>query len=274
MSDDTDVEYEVYAIRYAQESDRKLWENYVWPVPEPRDLHDMHMPLDYFVWMLRGGGRTIIVDTGFDEKEGARRGREILFPVAQSLKALGVDPGTVADVCLTHLHWDHAGNHDLFPNARYHVQDREMRYCTGRCMCHAPLRRGFSVQDVTAMIGKVYDGRVQFHDGVGEIAPGVTVHWVGGHTRGLQLVRVRTRRQWLVLASDASHYYANMERSHLFPSILDVEDMLNAFKTIRSLASSDNHWIPGHDPLVLKRYPAVHQDLSHIVRVDCEPIAS
>ncbi len=72
--------------------------------------------------------------------------------------------------------------------------------------CHPQLRRSFEEGDVAAMIRRLFEGRVQFHDGTEELAPGVTVHHVGGHTMGLQVVRVRTRRGWVVLAADASHF--------------------------------------------------------------------
>lgn len=265
------TEYEIYAVRYAHDGHRRLAENFVPPLTEPLDLHDAPMPLDFFVWVVQGGGRTVIVDTGFDAAEAARRGRTVLFPVQEGLQALGVRPDRVADVVLTHLHWDHAGNHDLFPAARYHLQDREMAFCTGRCMCHPFMRRPFSMHDVTAVLHKLYDGRVRFHDGTDEIAPGVTVHRVGGHSRGLQVVRVWTRRGWVVLASDASHYYANLEQARPFPLLTDVQEMLEGYELIRSLASSPRHYVPGHDPLVLRRYPRARPDLPHIVRLDVDP---
>ena len=75
-----------------------------------------------------------------------------------------------------------------------------MAFCTGRCMCHRDVRRSFEAADVTAMVERVFQDRVQFHDGDGEIAPGITVHHVGGHTAGLQFLRVKTARGWVVLA--------------------------------------------------------------------------
>ena len=260
-------EYEIYAIRYAQ-GDRRVYENFLPPLTEPADMHNGPMPLDFFAWVVTGGGRTIVVDTGFDAKEAATRGRTVSFAVEEGLQALGIAPDTVGDVVLTHLHWDHAGNHDLFPNARYHVQDKEMSYCTGRCMCLPFIQRPFSVNDVTAMVRKIYAGNVQFHDGTAEIAPGVTLHLVGGHSRGLQIVRVWTKTGWLVLASDASHYYANADRSRPFPIVVDTVDMLNGFALIRALGSSPLHFIPGHDPLVMSRYPLARPGVPHIVRVD------
>ena len=106
-----------------------------------------------------------VFDTGFDQAAAKERGRKIIHPVGEGLQALGVEPDKVDHVIATHMHWDHAGNYDLFPNARYHVQDTEMAYCTGRCMCHQTLRIPFSEDDVHAMVRKVYAYRVEFHDG-------------------------------------------------------------------------------------------------------------
>jgi glyoxylase-like metal-dependent hydrolase (beta-lactamase superfamily II) len=141
-------------------------------------------------------------------------------------------------------------------------------------MAHSMLRHAFDVDDVVKMVRRVYDGRVVFHDGDEELAPGISVHFVGGHTMGLQMVRVWTKRGWVVLASDASHYYANMEQARPFPIVYNVSDMLAGHKRAYALASSPRHVIPGHDPLVLKRYPAPRPELAGIVaRLDVEPIA-
>jgi glyoxylase-like metal-dependent hydrolase (beta-lactamase superfamily II) len=260
-------EYEVLAIRYAHHAERRVTDNFL-----GGDPHDGPMPMDYFVWALKGGGRTIVIDTGFDVRMAEKRRRHITRPVGEGLKAAGIEPSSVKDVILSHLHYDHAGNHDLFPNATYHVQDREMQYCTGRCMCHGPLRHPFEAEDVIAMVGKLFQGRVAFHDGSSEVADGVTVHLVGGHSRGLQFVRVRTRRGFVVLASDASHYYANFEQRRPFPVVCDVSEMLEGYGAMQRMASSSSHIVPGHDPLVLKRYPAQSGGPSDIVRLDADPL--
>jgi len=118
----------------------------------------------------------------------------MIKPVRDGLAALGIASESVKSVIISHLHYDHCGNYDLFPQARYHLQDREMAYATGRCMCHQALRAPFEVEDVIAMVRKVFSGRATFHDGASEIAPGITVHHIGGHSKGLQSVRVKTRR--------------------------------------------------------------------------------
>jgi glyoxylase-like metal-dependent hydrolase (beta-lactamase superfamily II) len=258
--------YEIYAVKYGHH-ERKASENFL-----GGDAHDGPMPLDYFVWAVVGKSRSFILDTGFDAAMGKKRQREVSRPIDEGLKAIGVDPGAVRDVVISHMHYDHAGNHAMFPQARYHLQDKEMQYCTGRCMCHAQVRLPFEPDDVTAMVRRVYEGRVQFHDGADELADGVFVHWVGGHTMGLQIMRVRTRRGWVVLASDATHLYANIEQGRSFPILYNLAEMHEGYATIRKLAESPHHIIPGHDPLVLKRYPAAKPGLDGIVRCDADPL--
>jgi len=255
-------QHEVYAIKYAHH-ERRASENFIGGVPQ--DAHDGPMPLDYFVWLLRGGGREIVVDLGFSAAMAAKRGREHLRCPTQGLRLLKCDPLAVKDVVITHLHYDHVGNFELFPAATFHLQDREMNYATGRHMGQPVFGGAYEVEDVVGMVRRVYAGRVRFHDGDAELAPGVSLHLIGGHTMGLQVVRVATRRGWVVLASDASHFYANMEEIRPFPIVYSVADMVEGYGRLRSLADSAGHIIPGHDPLVLERYPAPSRDLEGIV---------
>src|SRR5688572_8898177 len=255
--------HEVYAIRYGHH-DRKASENYI-----GGDPHDIIQPLAYFVWAITGPAGTFIVDTGFDETTGGRRGRQTVKPVGEGLRALGIDPDEVQDVIVTHLHYDHCGNHDLFPRARYHVQDMEMSYATGRHMCHHEIRVPFEADDVVAMVRKVFAGRVAFHDGEDELAPGISVHHIGGHSKGLQCVRVKTRRGNVVLASDATHLYAHVNEGRVFPVTYSVAETLEGYRTLRKLAESSKHIVPGHDPAVLTEYPAAKRGLEDwIVRLD------
>lgn len=255
--------YEVYAIRYAHH-ERRASENFL-----GGDPHDGPMPMDYFVWLLRNRDRTVVVDTGFNATTARKRKRRFLRSPAAGLKLLGVDAKEVRDVIITHLHYDHVGNFALFPKAMFHLQDAEMRYATGRHMTTTAMSSTFEVEDVVGMVRNVYRGRVSFYDGDAAFAPGISLHLVGGHTMGLQVVRVRTRRGYVVLASDASHYYANMDDMRPFPIVYNVGDMIQGWRRVRELADSSDHIIPGHDPAVLQRYPAVRKSLAGIaVRLD------
>ena len=109
-----------------------------------------------------------------------------------------------------------------------------MAYATGPCMCHDHLRYPFTADHVCEMVRNVYSGRVAFHDGDAEVAPGVTVHKIGGHSRGLQCVRVMTATGPVVLASDSSHFYENFEKGKVFPITVDVADVLDGYARLKS----------------------------------------
>jgi glyoxylase-like metal-dependent hydrolase (beta-lactamase superfamily II) len=252
--------YEILALKYAELTQRKRYESFI-----AADDHDQPHPMDYFVWVIRNAQRTIVVDTGFDAIEGARRGRRVVRSPAAALEQIGVAAGNVDQVVITHLHYDHAGTLTAFPKARFHLQAAELAYATGPCMVHAHLRHPFTVDHVCEMVKNVYSGRVIFHDGDAQIAPGVTVHKIGGHSRGLQCVRVATAGGPVVLASDASHYYENFEKGKVFPTTVDIPDVLSGYQRIVALAGSTRRVVPGHDPLVLARYPALNSQTQGIV---------
>jgi glyoxylase-like metal-dependent hydrolase (beta-lactamase superfamily II) len=259
--------YEVYAVRYATLEQRWRRDNFIMA-----DDHDASMPIDYYVWAIVNKERTIVVDTGFDHAEGAKRGRKLTRLPREGLAMLGVDAAKVRDVVVTHLHYDHAGTLDDFPTARFHIQQRELGYTTGRHMCADAIRHAYTVDHVCGMVRRLFEGRVAFHDGDEELAPGVSLHLIGGHTMGLQSVRVHTKRGWVVLASDACHFYENMERGMPFPIVYHMGDMIEGWGKLKGLAESPKHVVPGHDPLVMKQYPAPKKELEGVVvRLDVAP---
>ena len=149
-----------------------------------------------------------------------------------------------------------------------------MSFATGRNMRHEAFNMAYSCEYVIDILRKVYDNSVIFIDGMEVLAPGLSVHHVGGHTDGLQIVRVWTKRGWVVLATDAAHYYENMETPNPFPLVYNVGDMIDCYRTMALLAESPQHIVPGHDPLVTKRYPALCPETEGIiVRLDAAPSA-
>ncbi len=250
--------YRVYALKYAERDARRA-EHFI-----GGDPHDAPMPMDYFVWVAVGADATWVVDTGFGPDDAARRGRRLLRSAAGALATIGIDAATVTDVIITHLHYDHAGGVAHFPHARFHVQDREMAFATGRHMTRRVFGHSFTPDHVADLVRAVHGGRVVFHDGDDELADGLSVHLIGGHTDGLQVVRVGTEAGGLVLASDATHYYENMDTGRPFPIVYDLGAMVEGWERLRRLASSSDAVIPGHDPAVLLRYPAAGPGLDGV----------
>ena len=258
--------WEVFAVRYAEHTTRTRARAFL-----NDDDHATPYPIDFYFWVLRRGPEVIVIDTGFDRPEAAKRGFDLIQDIGTALAPFGMTPGDVTHLVLTHLHFDHAGGLHLFPNAQVYLQAAEMAYATGPCMCHDTLRGAFTGAHVCEAVKRLYADKLTFFEGDGEVAEGVTVHAIGGHTRGLQCVRVRTEAGWLVLASDASHFYENLRTGRPFPLVVDVEDMLKGFGTLRRLASATGLIVPGHDPLIRSLFP---QDIAEeIRRLDRGPLA-
>jgi glyoxylase-like metal-dependent hydrolase (beta-lactamase superfamily II) len=259
-------DYELFAIRYATREARRS-DHFI-----GGDPHDGPMPMDYFVWVARSGGRTFVIDTGFTAEVAQKRKRTFLRDPIEALSLLGIDADTVEDVILTHLHYDHVGNFDRFPKARFHLQERELAYATGRYMQYPRLSHSFEVEDVCGIVRLNYARRVVFYNGDAELAPGITIHAASGHSAGLQFVRVNTRRGPVVLASDVSHFYENMASERPFTTALHIGEMLEGFDKLIAMAPDESHIVPGHDPLVMKLYPAVSTELEGaVVRLDVPP---
>ncbi len=252
--------YNVYALRYAwREATRG--DHFLEGDPNP----DKPMPMDYFVWLITNSERTVVVDTGFKPDVATRRGRIHLRMPAAALKLLDVDAASVQDVVLTHMHYDHVGTIDSFPNARLHLQEKEMQFALGGDMANERTRRSFEVEDAKNVVESLYGGHLQVQHGDVDLFPGISLHHLGGHTPGLQVVRVKTDRGQVVLASDSSHYYENMEGDRPFRTTYNADDVRAGFRKLRELADSPAHIVPGHDPLVMQRYPAASAALDGVV---------
>lgn len=259
-------EYEVFALRYATREGRR-GEHFI-----GGDPHDADMPMDYYTWVVRSPERVLVIDTGFTERIARQRRRQFLRCPIDSLSLLGIDATLVTDVVITHLHYDHVGNFHRFPTARFHVQEQEMAFATGRYMQYPFFSHGYEVDEVIGMIRLLYAGRVQLHTGPYEIAPGLVLHPAPGHTAGLQVVQVNTSRGPIVLASDATHFFENIRSRRPFTVAFHLGEMFDSFQQVERLAASPDHIIPGHDPLVMQLYESPSESLRGVaVRLDEAP---
>ncbi|CAH1690607.1 Glyoxylase-like metal-dependent hydrolase (Beta-lactamase superfamily II) [Hyphomicrobiales bacterium] len=245
--------YHLYALRYATLSNRLAQDNFL---PSPAGMaHSGVMPISYYVWIIHGQKRTVIVDTGFSPETAAKHGRNLDYDPIDALGRLGVDCDQLEDVILTHLHVDHASNLHRFAKARFHIQEAEVQFAAGPCMCEPMLRAVYDVEDVVTLIRRLYEGRVSFQRGDGEIFPGISVVTLPGHTLGIQAVRVITPRGPVVLASDVTHFYANLLLGQPFKVTVDVAASLASYWKLRHLAGDVRNIVPGHDPKVYDVYP-------------------
>ncbi len=259
-------EYELFAIRYAmREAQRR--DHFI-----GGDPHEGPMPMDYFLWAAVSNERTFVIDCGFTAEVAAQRKRTFIRCPIDALKLLKVDTDRVQDVILTHLHYDHVGNFHRFPQLRFHLQESEIHYATGHYMSYPRLAHSFEVEDICGIVRLNFAQRVAFYNGNAELTPGITLHAVGGHSAGLQFVRVHTRRGWVVVASDVTHFYENLESRRPYVTSFHVGEMLDGFEALLAAAPTPAHIVPGHDPLVMARYPAPSRELEGIaVRLDVMP---
>ena len=260
--------YVLYAIKYAHHVSRKSL------IFLGGDANDGPMALDYFVWLAIGNGRKILIDTGFNKTVADRRGRGWMRCPSEAVQLVGISAADISDVVITHLHFDHAGNLDKFPNAVFHIQDREMQLATSRHMCihHPTFSSSFEAEDVVTMVRHLFSRRLVFHNGDDELCPGIRLLHMPGHTPGMQVAEVLTARGPVLLISDASHFYANMNEGRPFFMYHCIEDVFASYRRIRALALSPDHIIPGHDPIVMEQYPAPRPDMEgQVVRLDVAP---
>lgn len=266
--------YSLYALRYGIGQSWTTSNTYI-PTSGFQPSEDLDHRLFCYVWVAVSTERTILIDGGCDEATALARGISWERSPMDSLRVLGIDPSDVDDVVISHLHWDHAGNLAAFPNARFHLHPEEFHYAASPAMRHRYLRRPYDAGQLRDVISLIHDGRVSFTNGTTEIAPGVTVHPVGGHTPGTQVVRVPTARGFVVVASDARHYTHNNSGGDAggvpFSVVVRVDDYCDAALSVDALAATPDHIIPGHDPSVAHGYPSVDGD-ELIVRLDVDPL--
>ena len=256
----TPPQYEVYAVSYAVIPD--------FPVAGLVEGADKDRKLDIqmMVWLVRGGGHTILVDSGFYRPQFFKswKVRDFLRP-DEAVAMAGVKPDEVTDVILTHAHWDHADGADLFPKATVWIQKDEYAYYTGAAWQEGGKHGGIDPDDVVALLRMNTAGRLRLVNGDREILPGIAVHTGGRHTFASQYVSVPTRSGPVVLASDNLYLYENLEKHAPIAQTFDRASNLAAQETMKALAGPNGRIVPGHDPEVMKRFPKVNE---RVVRID------
>ena len=244
--------YSIEAIRYATVPAFPL-SGLVMGAPETGKI-DIAM----VVWLIRGGGKAILFDTGFHREKWMKQ-----FTVAdyvrpdEAVRAAGVPPEDVTDIVISHAHWDHMGGIDLFPRATVWIQKDEFAYYTGAAWQPGGRHGGIDPEDVAALVRSNTEGRLRLVDGDDvELLPGVRAYTGARHTFASQYIRVDGEAPF-VLASDNCYLYRNLE-THAASATFTPEDRdanLRAQERMVVLAGGRERVVPGHDPLQFARYP-------------------
>ena len=254
------INYEVYAVRYATIPD--------FPVAGLMEGADKSRKMDIamMVWLVRGGGHNILVDSGFYRPQFFKNWKvnDFVRP-DEAVAKLGVKPDEITDVILTHAHWDHADGADLFPKAQIWIQKDEYAYYTGDAWQPGGKHGGIDPEDVDVLLKANLAGRLHLVNGDAEILPGISVYIGGKHTWQSQYVSANTRSGTILLASDNMYLYENLEKHAAIAQTFDRESNLRAQERMKKLATKPELIIPGHDPAVLTRFPRAAEGA---VRID------
>src|SRR5690242_16472477 len=261
--------YEVFAIRYASIPDFPV--NALIAGADPQRKFSIAMA----VWLIRGNGRVILVDSGFYRPQFFKQFRvEGFIKASEAVGQPGIMPASqpaltaedVTDVVITHMHWDHADGMDLFPRARTWLQKDEYTYYTGEAWQQPHTHGGIDPDDVLAAVKLNMAGRVTLVNGdAQEIFPGITCYTGGKHTFQSQYVGVNTKAGTVVLASDNMYLYENLEKHVPIAQTLDAASNLRAQDRMKQLAASPRLIVPGHDPAVFEKFPKVSE---RVVRIE------
>lgn len=216
--------------------------------------------MTYYLWVVRNDSQTIVVDTGFSAAGGGARGRTFLVEPLEALQRAGVDAGAVDAVVNTHLHYDHTGHLDAFGDAPVLVPRTELEFWTGPLAERAQLGAHIEPPEVAALAQRERAGEVTLMDREHEVAPGVLSVEVGGHSPGQTIVLIEGVDGPIVLASDAMHFYEEVERDRASAVLVDLARVYRAYDTIREHVEAGARFVAGHDPLVMDRFPRLESD--------------
>jgi glyoxylase-like metal-dependent hydrolase (beta-lactamase superfamily II) len=247
-------EYSIDAIRYATAPDVQVSDLVV---GGPRDEK---IDLACVVWLIRGGGRTILFDSGYHRSTFHKDfpDKDYLRP-DEAVKLAGVQPEAVTDIVISHAHWDHMGGIDLFPKAQVWIQKDEYRYYTTDAWQPGGNHGGIDPEDVKQLVQLNTEGRLHLINGDNiEIFPGIRAYTGARHTYASQYLRVDGNPPY-VLASDNVYLFVNLSAHLASATFSDADHAANIANQSRmiELAGSSDRVVPGHDALQFQKFPTV-----------------
>jgi glyoxylase-like metal-dependent hydrolase (beta-lactamase superfamily II) len=255
-------DYTIHAIRYSTVPGFPV-SGLVMGAPK-----DEKIDIAMVIWLIRGGGHTILFDSGFHREKWLKafEKKDYLRP-DQALKLAGVKPEEVTDIIISHAHWDHMDGIDLFPKAVVWIQKQEFAYYTGEAWQPSGKHGGIEPEDVKFLVELNTLGRLRLVDGDNvEILPGIRAYTGSRHTFASQYIRVDGNPPF-VLASDNCYLYRNLAEHKASATFSEADQPANIKQQERmiQLAGSPDRVIPGHDPLQFQKFSAEAQGrIAHI----------
>jgi glyoxylase-like metal-dependent hydrolase (beta-lactamase superfamily II) len=156
------------------------------------------------------------------------------------------------------MHRDHAGNLDRFPHATVSMAREEYEFCTGQTARKAIPASVFEAEEVAIVQELKRTDRLHLVDHRESLLPGVEVTTVGGHAPGMLITDIASHDGSVVIASDALHFYEQLEHQRPVWFFHNLEDLYRGYQTVRELAKRPKTNIaPGHDPRVMSLFEAV-----------------
>jgi len=252
------VDYEVYAIKFAAMAHPSPLSDWADKAPATDSVN-----IDFMVWLIKGkNGKNILVDAGFlkDIKEAQDFDIGTYIRPDSMLTKVGLQPGDITDIILSHPHWDHIDGISLFPNAHIWIQKEDYDYYVGMAWQKGVDNGGFNKRDVRQMVELNMAGKVTLVDGDDkEIMPGIKVYTGSRHTFNSQYVLVQAAGNKVILASDNIWIYYSLQ--HLVPAApggtFDPAGYVKAMQRMKTLVSDVKYIIPGHDAKIFSIFPTV-----------------
>src|SRR6201991_1607961 len=244
---------EVLSVKYAE---RRVRRSDVFHDYASYGVPDGWLEMDYNFWVIHGDDGITLVDTGYDVTARDWLGEVPVTTTPECLELLQIDPAAVARGVPSHFHYDHIGHLGLFPSAEVISGGREYDYWFGKRASGA-LNGEFTTEADLAVVQRAEDeGRLRLVREPAAVAPSIAVHPVGGHCPGELVVTVQTTNGPLVLASDAAHFYEQIEHGWPFFAFTDIDEMRDGLALINRMGKEFGATIvPGHDARTRERFP-------------------
>jgi glyoxylase-like metal-dependent hydrolase (beta-lactamase superfamily II) len=159
---------------------------------------------------------------------------------------------------VTHLHYDHWAGHALFPNATYFVQEREIAFWQGPGRAFPIFAGSANLAAIDALEPLLRSGRIKVVDSDWTVAAGIEARVMPGHTPGLQTVSVDTPAGRVLIANDTFHFYENLAQRRPVQVTVNMLEAVQSMDAVEKLGAANPELVlPGHDPLVMRRFPEV-----------------